>query len=161
MEPLTGETAEPCSFGILIKPCRAGRHIGELSVTWLRSLVYSHQLVVLRGFDHFASSDSLTRYCATFGEIMMWPYGAVLELVEHANPDDHIFANSYVPLHWDGMYFDTVPEFQLFPCVHAVGNGRHFRVLTRRCVLQHQPSGSCGRALTGAISAQSNYTATG
>ncbi|MEN4910546.1 TauD/TfdA dioxygenase family protein [Erwinia amylovora] len=120
--PLTGETGEPCSFGILIKPCRAGRHIGELSVTWLRALVYSHQLVVLRGFDHFASSDSLTRYCATFGEIMMWPYGAVLELVEHANPDDHIFANSYVPLHWDGMYLDTVPEFQLFQCVHAVGD---------------------------------------
>ncbi|ADP12603.1 putative siderophore biosynthesis protein [Erwinia sp. Ejp617] len=121
-EPLIGETGEPCSFGVLIKPRHAGLHISELPVAWLRSLVHTHQLVVLRGFDPFDSSDSLTRYCATFGEIMMWPFGAVLELIEHENPDDHIFAHSYVPLHWDGMYLDTVPEFQLFQCVHAGGD---------------------------------------
>ncbi|MFC6300963.1 TauD/TfdA family dioxygenase [Pseudomonas sp. CCM 7893] len=118
-EPLIGETGKPCSFGVLIKPGRPNVHISELSVEWLRSLVLSHQLVVLRGFDNFDSSESLTLYCATFGEIMMWPFGAVLELIEHANPIDHIFSNSYVPLHWDGMYLETVPEFQLFQCVHG------------------------------------------
>ena len=120
-EPLIGETGKPCSFGVLIKPERPNIHIRALPVEWLRSLVHRHQLVILRGFDNFDSSKNLALYCATFGEIMMWPFGAVLELTEHANPNDHIFSNSYVPLHWDGMYLETVPEFQLFQCVHGIG----------------------------------------
>ncbi|KVE28876.1 pyoverdine biosynthesis protein PvcB [Burkholderia singularis] len=122
-EPLIGASGEPCSFGVMVKPDGGRRHVGELSIEWLRALVRSQQLVVLRGFDSFDDAQSLTRYCATFGEIMMWQFGAVLELVEHADPDDHIFANSYVPLHWDGMYLETVPEFQVFQCVQAVGEG--------------------------------------
>ncbi|KOS77523.1 paerucumarin biosynthesis protein PvcB [Burkholderia mallei] len=82
----------------------------------------SQQLVVLRGFDSFADAPGMTRYCAAFGEIMMWPFGAVLELREQANPVDHVFASSYVPLHWDGMYLETVPEFQVFQCVQAIGD---------------------------------------
>lgn len=26
-----------------------------------------------------------------------------------------------MPLHWDGMYLETVPEFQVFQCVQAIG----------------------------------------
>ncbi|NWB56115.1 TauD/TfdA family dioxygenase [Pseudomonas sp. F8002] len=113
----SGQTPE---FGVMVTPTHTHRHIGELPVSWLRMLVHSHQLVVLRDFDNFDSTDSFARYCSTFGQIMMWPFGAVLELEEHPDPDDHIFANSYVPLHWDGMYLDTVPEFQIFQCVNAV-----------------------------------------
>lgn len=51
----------------------------------------------------------------------MWPFGAVLDVKEHADTKDHIFDNSYVPLHWDGMYKPTIPEFQLFHCVSARG----------------------------------------
>ncbi|TGB33753.1 TauD/TfdA family dioxygenase [Burkholderia thailandensis] len=121
LEPLTSDAGEPCSFGVLVKPRRAGMHVGELSIEWLRALVRSQQLVVLRGFDSFVDAASMTRYCATFGEIMMWPFGAVLELLEQADPVDHVFASSYVPLHWDGMYLETVPEFQVFQCVQAIG----------------------------------------
>lgn len=53
---------------------------------------------------------------------MLWPFGAVLELVEQEGAEDHIFANNYVPLHWDGMYLETVPEFQVFHCVDAPGD---------------------------------------
>ncbi|HHO8067704.1 TPA: paerucumarin biosynthesis oxygenase PvcB, partial [Pseudomonas aeruginosa] len=45
-----------------------------------------------------------------------------LELVEQEGAEDHIFANNYVPLHWDGMYLETVPEFQVFHCVDAPGD---------------------------------------
>ncbi|WP_420291600.1 TauD/TfdA dioxygenase family protein [Burkholderia thailandensis] len=121
LEPLTSDAGEPCSFGVLVKPRRAGMHVGELSIEWLRALVRSQQLVVLRGFDSFVDAASMTRYCATFGEIMMWPFGAALELLEQADPVDHVFASSYVPLHWDGMYLETVPEFQVFQCVQAIG----------------------------------------
>lgn len=51
----------------------------------------------------------------------MWPFGAILDVKEHADTKDHIFDNSYVPLHWDGMYKPTIPEFQLFHCVSAPG----------------------------------------
>ncbi len=46
----------------------------------------------------------------------------MLELVEQEGAEDHIFANNYVPLHWDGMYLETVPEFQVFHCVDAPGD---------------------------------------
>ncbi|WP_241194450.1 TauD/TfdA family dioxygenase [Pseudomonas synxantha] len=118
MGPLPAPGTSP-EFGVMITPRQAHTHIGELSPCWLRMLVQSHQLVVLRGFDSFDSPESLERYCATFGHIMMWPFGAVLDLQEQAAPDDHIFSNSYVPLHWDGMYLETVPEFQIFHCVNA------------------------------------------
>ncbi|PQV46125.1 TauD/TfdA family dioxygenase [Paraburkholderia sp. BL21I4N1] len=121
-EPLLGSTGNACSFGILVTSRRPDLHVDELWAEWLRALVHRHQLVVLRGFDSFDDAGGLSRFCATFGEIMMWPFGAVLELVEHADPEDHIFASSYVPLHWDGMYLATVPEYQLFHCVHAPGD---------------------------------------
>ena len=87
-----------------------------------QGLARSHHLLLLRGFAAFADAESLTRYCHDFGEVMLWPFGAVLELVEQEGAEDHIFANNYVPLHWDGMYLETVPEFQLFHCVDAPGD---------------------------------------
>lgn len=120
LSPLPAQSGRTPEFGVMLKPIQHRRHVGELPVSWLRALVHSHQLVLLRGFDSFDSPESLTRYCAHFGQIMMWPFGAVLELEEHADANDHIFANSYVPLHWDGMYLKTVPEFQIFQCVNAI-----------------------------------------
>ncbi|WCM18104.1 TauD/TfdA family dioxygenase [Paraburkholderia bryophila] len=121
LEPLIGDTGMTCSFGMLAKARRPHLHVGELRVEWLRALLHDHQLVVLRGFDSFDDAASLTHYCSTFGEIMRWPFGTLLELVEHPEPEDHIFASSYVPLHWDGMYVESVPEYQVFHCVRAPG----------------------------------------
>ncbi|WP_327314826.1 TauD/TfdA dioxygenase family protein [Streptomyces sp. NBC_01235] len=103
---------------------RPGARLDELPVAELRALAREHHLVLLRGFGGFAGALELTEYAAGWGTISMWPFGAVLELVEHENPDDHIFDHSYVPLHWDGMYRPQVPEFQLFHCVSAPGEGQ-------------------------------------
>jgi alpha-ketoglutarate-dependent taurine dioxygenase len=73
----------------------------------------------LRGFRTFTGAEDFSEYCERWGEISVWPFGKVLELVERNNPEDHIFDNNYVPLHWDGMYRPQVPEFQLFHCVRA------------------------------------------
>ena len=121
LSPSAGQPGATRLFGVMVTSTTAHQHLHMLSIAWLRELVRDRQLVVLRGFESFDDADHLTRFCATLGTIMMWPFGAVLELVEHANPEDHIFANSYVPLHWDGMYLDTVPEFQVFQCVRAPG----------------------------------------
>ena len=107
------------SFGVCLEPEQAGDDINNLNIEILRELVWSERLIVLRGFKTFTGADDYTAYCERWGEISVWPFGKVLELVERNNPEDHIFDNNYVPLHWDGMYRPQVPEFQLFHCVKA------------------------------------------
>ena len=50
---------------------------------------------------------------------MTWPFGDVLDVVEKADSGDSVFDASHVPLHWDGMYVATIPEFQVFHCADA------------------------------------------
>ena len=107
-------------FGLLIEPARSAQPVQSLAIEALRELARRHGVLILRGFESgFTDPERLTRYGEGWGEIMMWPFGAVLDVKEHENATDHIFDSSYVPLHWDGMYKPTLPEFQLFHCVHA------------------------------------------
>lgn len=106
-------------FGVLVEPRSSDQSVTEVPVHALRDLARQTHLVVLRGFETFGPSRAFADYCAQWGEISVWPFGKVLELVEQKNPQDHIFDNNYVPLHWDGMYRPQVPEFQIFQCVSA------------------------------------------
>nr|WP_240968868.1 TauD/TfdA family dioxygenase [Streptomyces sp. HNM0575] len=112
------------AFGALLEAASPEERPTDLPVGELRELVREHGLLLLRGFTGFADAEELTAYCAQWGEISMWPFGAVLELVEHENPGDHIFDHRHVPLHWDGMYRPEVPEFQIFHCVSAPGRNQ-------------------------------------
>ncbi len=105
-------------FGALVVPSDVA-DIRELHIEELRALVREHHLLVLRDFFAFDDAVSFADYCERWGEVSVWPFGKVLELVEQAQPVDHIFDNNYVPLHWDGMYRKHVPEFQIFHCVSA------------------------------------------
>jgi alpha-ketoglutarate-dependent taurine dioxygenase len=111
-------------FGVLVEAGQAGDDIRELSVEMLRELVWNERLIIVRGFRTFDEAEDFATYCERWGEISIWPFGKVLELVERNNPEDHIFDNNYVPLHWDGMYRPQVPEFQLFHCVKAPHAGQ-------------------------------------
>lgn len=106
-------------FGILITPKQKQQSINSILHQNLFNLFHQHQLLVLRGFISFAEREAFSQYCQNWGEISVWPFGKVLELIEQDEPDDHIFDNSYVPLHWDGMYRPQVPEYQIFHCVKA------------------------------------------
>lgn len=106
-------------FGLLLEPERPGADIRDLDVDIVRELLWREHLVTLRGFKTFAGAEDFSQYCEGWGPISVWPFGKVLELVERKNPEDHIFDNNYVPLHWDGMYRPQVPEFQIFHCVSA------------------------------------------
>lgn len=109
-------------FGLLIEPENPeNKSIHDLDNLALKALLDSEHLIVLRGFDTFTEAEEFSDYCETFGEICLWPFGKVLELVEKENPEDHIFDNSYMPLHWDGMYREQVPETQIFHCLNAPG----------------------------------------
>ena len=106
-------------FGVVVEPQTKPTHIREVDVQSIRSLYLENHIVLLRGFETFQSSDEFADYCENWGEISVWPFGKVLELIQHENPKDHIFDSSYVPMHWDGMYRPQVPEYQIFHCVKA------------------------------------------
>ncbi len=107
-------------FGVFITPRYPDQAITTLSVDALRELARTHLLVVLRGFSSgFTDKAILTEYARRWGDIMMWPFGAVLDVMEQPDPTDHVMDSSHLPLHWDGMYKETIPEFQIFHCVAA------------------------------------------
>ncbi len=122
-------------FGVLVEPVVSAGDVRDLEVEPLRELLWSERLVVLRGFQTFSNADEFSKYCERWGEISEWPFGKVLELVERNNPEDHIFDNNYVPLHWDGMYRPQVPEFQIFHCVRAPRAGQGGRTTFSNTVL--------------------------
>lgn len=128
-------------FGLLVEPSSAQGDVHDLDVDLLRELFWREHLLVLRGFKTFAGAEDLSAYCERWGEIGLWPFGKVLELLEREKPEDHIFDNNYVPLHWDGMYRPQVPEFQIFHCVQAPlpGQGGRTTFSNTALVLQNAP----------------------
>lgn len=106
-------------FGMLIEAKHPVDAIQDFELGQLRTLFRKEHLVVLRGFRTYKDSDDFSKYCERWGEVSVWPFGKVLELIERENPEDHIFDSNYVPLHWDGMYRPQVPEYQIFHCVQA------------------------------------------
>ena len=106
-------------FGAVIRAKNEQQHVRDIDINKLKEIFQQEQLIVLRGFQTFVSADEFSGYCEQWGEVSLWPFGKVLELIEQEDPEDHIFDNSYVPLHWDGMYRPQVPEYQIFHCVNA------------------------------------------
>ncbi|HEY8279937.1 MAG TPA: TauD/TfdA family dioxygenase, partial [Bdellovibrionota bacterium] len=108
-------------FGSVVQATVRGTDVRELDLEELRKLFQRDNFVLLRGFKPFENGEEFASWCERWGTISLWPFGKVLELVEQNNPEDHIFDNNYVPLHWDGMYRPQVPEYQIFHCVKAPG----------------------------------------
>ena len=122
-------------FGLLIEANSPEDDLRDLDVEVLRDHFRSEHLIALRGFKPFAGDEEFPQYCERWGEISLWPFGKVLELKERENPEDHIFDNNYVPLHWDGMYRPQVPEYQVFHCVRAPLAGEGGRTTFSNTVL--------------------------
>lgn len=129
------KTKKLSPFGLLIEPQQKDQDVQSLDVEKLRQLFWKEQLIVLRGFRQFQNPDEFPDYCENWGTISLWPFGKTLELIEQENPEDHIFDNNYVPLHWDGMYRPQVPEFQIFNCVKAPLPGQGGRTVFSNTVL--------------------------
>ncbi len=121
-------------FGVLIEPGE-NANLADLNIQSLQKIFGQEQLILLRGFNAFKSSEDFADFCALWGEISLWPFGKVLELIEQEQPEDHIFDNSYVPMHWDGMYRPQIPEFQIFHCVNAPLSGQGGRTTFSNTIL--------------------------
>ncbi|CCN32750.1 PvcB protein [Vibrio nigripulchritudo SO65] len=111
-------------FGVIVEPISKNTSVKDLNIEKMRDLFKQRQLVLLRGFETFKESDDFADYCEGWGEISIWPFGKVLDLIQKDDPGDHIFDSSYMPLHWDGMYRPQVPEYQIFQCVQAPKPGQ-------------------------------------
>ncbi|MFH8348768.1 TauD/TfdA dioxygenase family protein [Streptomyces sp. NPDC018045] len=114
-------TAAPGPFGVLVTATGPGIPVTAVPVPWLRDLTRRHHLVALRGFAAPADAEALDAYARAWGEVMEWPFGTVFDVRAHQDPEDHVFDTGFMPLHWDGMYVEFVPEFQIFHCVAAPG----------------------------------------
>lgn len=122
-------------FGLLVEPHYPNADLNDVDVELLRELFWREHLLVFRGFRKFQGPEDFSSYCERWGEISIWPFGKVLELTEHESPEDHIFDNNYVPLHWDGMYRPQVPEYQIFNCVQAPLPGQGGRTTFSNTIL--------------------------
>lgn len=132
-------------FGTMVEPEKPSSDVDRIDVSELRRIVERSHLVVLRGFRTFDSAEAFSDSCARWGEISLWPFGKVLELLEQENPADHIFDNSYVPLHWDGMYRPQVPELQIFHCVRAPRGDQGGRTTFSNTALALEMATECDR----------------
>src|SRR5579883_34765 len=83
-------------FGALVQPASSDTRAGDLDIDLLRDLFRENQLIVLRGFQTFQTADEFSDYCEQWGEVSLWPFGKVLELIQQEKPDDHIFDHSYM-----------------------------------------------------------------
>jgi alpha-ketoglutarate-dependent taurine dioxygenase len=116
-------------FGVMIRPAGAEAGMTEVPVPVARDLVRRYHLLIFRGFDALPAPEELARYAASWGQVLAWSFGAVLELVEHESPVDHVFDSTGVSFHWDGMFVDRIPEFQIFQCVKALDEGQGGRTI--------------------------------
>lgn len=129
-------------FGLLIQAQSNAESIQSIDIEKLKKYFNEEHLIVLRGFKTFNSSDEFANYCDQFGEVSIWPFGKVLELIQQKNPADHIFDNSYIPMHWDGMYRSHVPEYQIFHCVKAPKKGHGGRTIFSNTIKLLKEEGS-------------------
>lgn len=116
-------------FGVMIRPAGAEEDVTTVSVPAAQAMVRRHHLLIFRGFGAWSDPEELARYAASWGQVLVWPFGAVLELVEHERPADHVFDNTGVSFHWDGMFVDRIPEFQIFQCIKALDEGQGGRTI--------------------------------
>lgn len=103
-------------FGLLAES--DGQPLTSLNIDILRQLVLRHRLVVLRGFAPMERTE-FEAYAAGWGEILRWPFGAILDVVVDPQARNYLFTTGSVPHHWDGAFAEAVPFLQLFQCLQS------------------------------------------
>jgi alpha-ketoglutarate-dependent taurine dioxygenase len=122
--------SENAPFGLTLYPLLPKQVYEDLPVDELRDMVRRMRLVVLRGFSsRWQGPGALARYAAYWGDILPWPCGPTLDVREDKGTADQIFDHRRVPLHWDGMFREAIPEFQIFRCVHVSASDEGGRTL--------------------------------
>lgn len=104
-------------FGVILQ-AEQGSALFDLDPQALEQLILDEGLVLLRGFAP-TSDDQMSRFARQFGELLQWDFGHVLDLQIKPNPDNHIFSQGRVELHWDGAFASAEPRFNFFQCLQS------------------------------------------
>lgn len=104
-------------FGIQLSTQRQLSFTHFINGEELKELARKYQLVLLRGFVAL-EKNAMLEYAQTFGPLLAWEFGHVLEMCVREKPDNYLFTHGPVPFHWDGV-FHQAPSFLLFNCIEA------------------------------------------
>ncbi|MGC5334575.1 TauD/TfdA dioxygenase family protein [Micromonospora sp. DT62] len=105
-------------FGTLVTAEHDGADLRDIAPATLERWTIESKVVVLRGFPLLDRED-LVAYCETWGEVLTWDFGAVLDLVVQEDPKNYLFSRTDVPFHWDGAFARAAPRYFLFQCLEA------------------------------------------
>ena len=105
-------------FGVEVAAERGDTDLRHLPVSLLKRWVAEHRVLILRGFERLHGSE-LPQFCEGLGRLQVFEFGTVDELRAKVNSRNFIFTTAAVPFHWDGMFLEAVPSFQLFSCEEA------------------------------------------
>jgi alpha-ketoglutarate-dependent taurine dioxygenase len=112
--------AERVPFGRVVDG--SGGDLRDVAPETLEQWTVAAKVLVLRGFP-LLDKDDLVTYGKGWGEVLMWDFGAVLDLVVEEDPRNYLFSRSDVPFHWDGAFARATPRFFLFQCPQAPRQG--------------------------------------
>jgi alpha-ketoglutarate-dependent taurine dioxygenase/1,4-dihydroxy-2-naphthoate octaprenyltransferase len=108
-------------FGVRVE-CPSGTQLADLEAEQLTQWVDRHRVVQLRGVTPVAP-HVLAAQCRRLGPLQPWSFGAVHELKQVERPENYLYTEHAVPLHWDGAFADAVPHWLVFQCVRAPPEG--------------------------------------
>lgn len=109
-------------FGLLVRPNAPGVSVAEIPPTVLARWAGEAKVLVLRGFPGL-DKESFLGFAQSWGPLLEWPFGYVLDLQVHEDPDNYLFTPGPVPFHWDGAFAAQVPSYMFFQCRQAPGTG--------------------------------------
>jgi alpha-ketoglutarate-dependent taurine dioxygenase len=142
-------------FGLLVRPRDPEVSVVDIPPTVLARWAGQGRVLVLRGFPSL-DKDSFLRFAQTWGPLLEWPFGYVLDLEVHENPDNYLFTPGAVPFHWDGAFAAQVPSYMFFHCRQAprAGSGGATTFCDTTRVIEQAPA----EVLAGWEAAEIAYT---
>lgn len=121
---LTFEPMYPC--GMLVTPTKNDEpRFEEVEMDKVRALALGSAPLLLRGFAMEVEKDVFRSKAKQLGQVVMWPFGDVLEVRENAELNmNNVLTNEAMPFHYDGVFVtvkgkdgkpkSNPPLFQMF-----------------------------------------------
>ncbi|MCG7551875.1 TauD/TfdA family dioxygenase [Pseudoalteromonas sp. Of11M-6] len=107
------------SVGVVIDATSmACQRVERLNIASLIDEIFSQGLVVLKGFEPLNDTD-MELVAKEIGPLLQWDFGYVLDLKIQEQPQNHIFSEGKVELHWDGAFASEEPRFNFFQCLQS------------------------------------------
>lgn len=97
------------------------KRLAQLNIVELEQALSEHGMVLLRGFE-LSNDESMVSFARKLGPLLAWDFGYVLDLKINEQPQNHIFSQGKVELHWDGAFAGKVPRYNFFQCLASGAN---------------------------------------